>query len=317
MNPTPFLEASAVIQIHAYFAVFALALGAFILLARKGTPRHKLLGRIWGLAMLITAISSFWINQIRLVGPFSPIHLLSVYAVYAVFEAVFAARRGDIKSHKKTMKALFVYGLILPGLLTFLPGRLLNQVFIEPLIERDFVSGNELSTLDQIILNSPIWVWPLMVALIIIGMLHTRPYSIGRNRIFIFPITFSITAGIAAFTASNILAVVLGTLAAAWVFIPIGKKLAARAVSHVSENQTLRINGEWLTMALFATIFATRFLGGFVNGVAPELASHWLFDLLLSIPSGAVVGIALGRSLLYRQEFTKGARDIGRTVSAA
>ena len=31
--------------------------------------------------MAVVAVSSFWIHQIRLVGPWSPIHLLSIFTL--------------------------------------------------------------------------------------------------------------------------------------------------------------------------------------------------------------------------------------------
>ena len=40
--------------------------------------------------MAAVAISSFWIHEIRLVGPFSPIHLLSIFTPVMLVLAVVA-----------------------------------------------------------------------------------------------------------------------------------------------------------------------------------------------------------------------------------
>jgi uncharacterized membrane protein len=58
----------------------AFALGIVQFAAPKGTLPHRTIGWIWVLLMFAVAISSFWIHEIRLVGPFSPIHLLSIFA---------------------------------------------------------------------------------------------------------------------------------------------------------------------------------------------------------------------------------------------
>lgn len=68
MTLQPLLQASPVIQIHAYAAIAALLLGAAVLFRRKGDRLHKLGGRIWVLLMVVVAISSFFIHAIRIWG---------------------------------------------------------------------------------------------------------------------------------------------------------------------------------------------------------------------------------------------------------
>ena len=78
MNITPVLNASVVIQLHLPAALLALGLGAVQLAAAKGTASHRRLGYLWASVMAVVAISSFFIFELRLWGPFSPIHLLSL-----------------------------------------------------------------------------------------------------------------------------------------------------------------------------------------------------------------------------------------------
>jgi uncharacterized membrane protein len=77
----PLLNAEPVIQIHAYAAMAALALGIVQLSAPKGTLPHRSLGWIWVILMLIVSITAFFIHEIRMWGPWSPIHLLAVYTL--------------------------------------------------------------------------------------------------------------------------------------------------------------------------------------------------------------------------------------------
>ena len=94
----------------------------------KGTRNHRTLGYIWVGLMAIVAFSGFFIHVLKLVGPFSPIHLLSVLTLASLWYAIRAARRGDIKRHRQTMVALFWMALILTGFFTFWPGRVMYQV---------------------------------------------------------------------------------------------------------------------------------------------------------------------------------------------
>ena len=128
MSLTPLLNASFAIQLHAFLALLALGLTLSIFVLPRGTPNHKLLGRIWVLAMAVVAISSFWISTLRLIGPFSPIHLLSVFTLWQLWVAVRAARQGRIAQHQRAMKSLVFWALLLAGSFTLLPGRIMFAV---------------------------------------------------------------------------------------------------------------------------------------------------------------------------------------------
>jgi uncharacterized membrane protein len=124
----PLLNASPVIQIHAFAAMGAFALGAVQLTAPKGTIPHRTLGWIWVALMLTIAVSSFWIQGIRLIGPFSPIHLLSMITLVTVPLAVWHARRHAVLSHRRMMIGIFAGALVVAGFFTFVPGRIMFKV---------------------------------------------------------------------------------------------------------------------------------------------------------------------------------------------
>ena len=123
----PFLNAPLEIQIHAFAALCALCLGPIVLYLRVEQRVHKVLGYVWITSMVTTALSSFMIHSFSLIGPFSPIHLLSCYVLWSMWIAVQQARRGAWKAHAETMQSLYWYGLCIAGLLTLLPGRVLSR----------------------------------------------------------------------------------------------------------------------------------------------------------------------------------------------
>ena len=73
MSLAPLLEAAPAIPLHAFAAMAAFALGVVQLAGPKGTLPHRALGWIWVSVMVLVALSSFWIHQIRLLGPWSPV----------------------------------------------------------------------------------------------------------------------------------------------------------------------------------------------------------------------------------------------------
>lgn len=132
MSLDPFLHASPVIQIHAACAFLAMFLGAVQLFRKKGDPWHRALGRSWVTLMALVALSSFFIWTIRLWWLFSPIHLISIFTLVMLWRGVSHARHGDIVHHRMTMQFTYFLALVVTGLLTFLPGRIMYRVAFGP-----------------------------------------------------------------------------------------------------------------------------------------------------------------------------------------
>lgn len=114
---------------HLLTVLPAFVIGTYILLTRKGSARHRLLGKIYLVLMFATAIFSLFIPGF--VGPqflshFGFIHLLSVLALYTVPTAYIAARNGQVRVHRGKMIGLYVGGLLLAGGLAMMPGRLMH-----------------------------------------------------------------------------------------------------------------------------------------------------------------------------------------------
>ena len=133
MSLAPLLAAPVVVQIHALAALVSLCLGPVAIYRRKRDRLHKIMGYVWVLAMLFTAVSSFWINDIRLMGPFSPIHLLSIITLVSLARGVAYAIQRRIVAHRKTMQTLYFMSVWSAGIFTLLPNRIMGKVvFGEP-----------------------------------------------------------------------------------------------------------------------------------------------------------------------------------------
>ena len=128
MSLAPLLDAAPAMPVHAFAAMTAFMLGIVQLAAPKGTLPHRTLGWIWVCLMLAVAISSFWIHAIRLVGPWSPIHLLSIFVLITVPLAVWKAHRHQVAGHRRIMISIFSGALVIAGLFTLLPGRIMHAV---------------------------------------------------------------------------------------------------------------------------------------------------------------------------------------------
>lgn len=124
-----FASQTMAIQVHVASALIALLIGTAVLVLPKGRGPHRALGWGWITAMATTALSSLFITGLN--GDFySLIHLLTGWVLVALPMGVYAVRRRDIRSHRRTMVSLFVGGLIVAGAFTFIPGRFMfNFIF--------------------------------------------------------------------------------------------------------------------------------------------------------------------------------------------
>lgn len=129
MTLTPLLEASLAIQIHTLSAVLAFLLGACVLFRRKGDAFHRAGGKIWVVLMLVVCATSMFIHAIQMIGIWSPIHLLSISTIWFLYKGVAAARRRRIHEHQATMKSIYLGALVIAGFFTFMPGRIMHEVF--------------------------------------------------------------------------------------------------------------------------------------------------------------------------------------------
>lgn len=127
-DPTPLTSASLVIQIHVVAAVLTFAIGLVLLSARKGFRLHRTLGWTWVITMAVTAGSSLFITAI-FTTHYSPIHALSAWTLLGLPMGIAAIRRRDIARHRARMTGMFVGGMVIAGLFSLLPGRLLWHVF--------------------------------------------------------------------------------------------------------------------------------------------------------------------------------------------
>lgn len=128
MNLEYFTQASTAIQIHIVVAMGALCLGALMFIRKKGTPSHKMIGRIFAILMFTTAASAIFIRQIN-DGSFSFIHIFVPVTFFALAETFWYIRKGNLKGHMRAVKGLFFGALLIPGALSFLPGRTMWMLF--------------------------------------------------------------------------------------------------------------------------------------------------------------------------------------------
>jgi uncharacterized membrane protein len=127
MNIDAFISAEPVVQLHIISALGALLVGTVQMVGAKGTLPHRTLGIAFVVLMVSAALSAIFIRYLNN-GNFSLIHIFVPLTIIGLYRLVFAVRRGDRAGHRKQVLGLFYGALIIPGVLSFLPGRLMHEI---------------------------------------------------------------------------------------------------------------------------------------------------------------------------------------------
>ncbi|CUH76627.1 DUF2306 domain-containing protein [Tropicibacter naphthalenivorans] len=139
MSLTPFLDAAPIIQTHALAATVALGLGPVVIYRQRRDRLHKVLGYVWVLAMAFAALSSFGIRAYAVLWIWSPIHLLSVMALWSLWRGMAYAFQGNIRGHLMTFRSLYWRGVLVAAVFNFLPGRVVNRMFFNDMREAGYI----------------------------------------------------------------------------------------------------------------------------------------------------------------------------------
>ena len=131
-NLAPIAAAPLVVKLHLTAIAGAIGVAAILFSGVKGSLLHRALGWSWVGFMLATAVSALFIRPppgMPSFAGFTFLHLFSVLTLVQAPLAVLAARRHEVKKHASLMTGLAVGGLGIAGLLAFVPGRLMWQVW--------------------------------------------------------------------------------------------------------------------------------------------------------------------------------------------
>jgi hypothetical protein len=149
--------------------------------------------------------------------------------------------------------------------------------------------------------GAPVWVWPLLVGLVVLGLLSTRDRAVPRQIFYALPFMGLITVNsLVALPQPQFVwpSVIIGFALGA--FVAYG--LQSRWIEGRDGNR-LRVSGEWLTFAVLMMIFWSNFVGGTLQAIAPGAyqSPEFLipFAFVLALGSGSFLGRSL-RALRYK-----------------
>lgn len=141
----------------------------------------------------------------------------------------------------------------------------------------------------------PIWVWPLLAALVALGWMQSRDRVVSVSRAMIAPAVLVPLSLYGVWSSFGVNAVALSAWALGLglvVLLNATLLKTPRAIT-ASADGSLLVHGSWLPMALILIIFSARFVLGATAAMAPQVVSKAVFIGTL----GAVLGVCSGMFL--------------------
>jgi len=114
------------VWVHLITVALALGLTPYMLLRPRGSRRHRLLGRVWIVAMLATALATLFVQESR-PGHYSWIHVFTAWTLLAAPYAWWTARTHRVEAHRGSVRGLVTGALLIAGFFTLIPGRMMGN----------------------------------------------------------------------------------------------------------------------------------------------------------------------------------------------
>ncbi|MDO8699747.1 MAG: hypothetical protein Q7J75_04915 [Rhodoferax sp.] len=152
--------------------------------------------------------------------------------------------------------------------------------------------------LNQILANTPRWVWVLLIVLLWLGFSQAVTRTASLKRITIMPLAMiglSLYGTVAVFGAEPLVLLVwlcAGGLTATLVL----QQPLHDATRYDNWTQRFTLPGSWVPLMLILGIFMTKYIVGAVTAMQPALAHDAGFSLAFGALYGAFSGAFLGRA---------------------
>lgn len=156
--------------------------------------------------------------------------------------------------------------------------------------------------LTQVLRGTPFWVYPLLLGLIVLGFLQTKPREVAPVRLAILPVAlglFSLSRVYAQFGADAL-------ALAAWTAGTAAALLANRALkqpagaSWSAATGTFHVPGSWVPLGLMLAMFFARYALAVILAMMPGMMHSAGFASAASFGLGLLSGMFLARALRVR-----------------
>ena len=166
-----------------------------------------------------------------------------------------------------------------------------------------------IQTIRDTLLQTPWWVYVLLIYLIRIGIRASKERVISFKKLLILPVIFTAMSVHTLVSSFQIdLSLGLSWLISIFLGGLVGYLLIRKHNIKVDrKNLLIQTPGTWITLVLVLIIFASKYYFGYELSVDPGLIKQTAFEFSMLFVSGVCTGLFIGRftfyiSLLYTRE---------------
>jgi hypothetical protein len=156
--------------------------------------------------------------------------------------------------------------------------------------------------ISSILQHTPVWVWALFSALLVLGLSQTRTRETSKARVTLLPLAM-VCLSISGLLGS------FGQLPVAWAAWIAGFTVAVRLLTPwvaangatwSAETERFRIPGSWVPVTLIVGLFTLKYTAGVGMAINAPLATNGVFAGTLSLVYGMFAGLFWGRARSLR-----------------
>ncbi|MEO5805567.1 DUF6622 family protein [Devosia sp.] len=155
---------------------------------------------------------------------------------------------------------------------------------------------NAIMSITTILAHTPFWVWIILALLIWRGLKSTMPREVGLTSLLLLPAALVLLSAYNIFSGGLTMAVVAGLAMGALLGIAAGLQLERRFAAVPVGPGRLLLPGEWTSLGVVLTVFATRYIKIVAGIVNPALAANGTFVLVMTGISAFTVAMLLTRT---------------------
>jgi hypothetical protein len=150
--------------------------------------------------------------------------------------------------------------------------------------------------------HTPVWVWVVFAAILLLGLQQTRTRDVSITRATILPVVMILLSlsGVLGAFAHVPLAWVAWAAGVGLSLLLAGKVVAVRGASRSTQPGHLRIPGSFVPVILILAVFITKYTAGIALAMNPSLAANTAVAVALSLVYGAFSGLFWGRAQSLR-----------------
>lgn len=147
----------------------------------------------------------------------------------------------------------------------------------------------------QVLKGTPVWVWAILIALVVLGVKQLRPRVVSRYSVLIAPVAFLLVGLMAAGRGPMAFSAWAATLLATAAFTFFVWQPTAGARYDASSDR-LNLPGSVIPMLLMLSIFLLNYVVNVVLAINPALRGEMAWQVGPAVIFGALSGVFMGRA---------------------